>query len=61
MKSRLPRDEVDMKVDSGEAAYPSWTWLWKRCLGIAIAIVVLFISMMAGTMISAIFFPAAEL
>lgn len=50
-----------MKADSGRGAYESWAWLWKRCLGVTMAVVVLFMSMIAGIMISAALFHAVEL
>lgn len=48
-----------MEADGGRVS--SWRWLWKRCLGIMMMAVALVISLIAGTMLSAIFFHAVEL
>ena len=48
-----------MKARSGRL--PSWRRLWKRCFGIMMMIMVLAVSLIAGTMLSAVFFQAAEL
>jgi hypothetical protein len=50
-----------MKTDNGRVARASWRWFWKRGLGVAVAIVVLIASLIAGTMLSAVFFHAVEL
>jgi hypothetical protein len=50
-----------MKADGGRVACASWRWFWKRCLGVTVTIVVLIVSLIAGTMLSAVFFHAVEL
>jgi len=48
-----------MKARSGMPS--SWRWLWKRCFSIIMMIMVLAVSLIAGTMLSAVFFQAGEL
>jgi hypothetical protein len=50
-----------MKAGDGRAARAFWRYFWKRCLGVTMALVVLIVSLIAGTMLSAVFFQAAEL
>lgn len=50
-----------MEADSGGVACASWRWFWKRCLGVTMMIVILVASLMAGTMLSAVFFQAVDL
>jgi hypothetical protein len=50
-----------MKADSGRVASVPLRWIWKKCLGLMMAVVVLIMSMIAGLMISAIFFHGVEL
>jgi hypothetical protein len=53
--------EVNVKKDTEKSTYTSWTQIWKQCLGIMMAIIVLFMSMIAGVMISSVLFHAVEL
>lgn len=50
-----------MKGDGERTTCASWRWFWKRSIGIMMMIVVLIVSLIAGTMLSAVLFQAVEL
>lgn len=61
MTSGRTRREVVMKGDGERTTCASWRWFWKRSIGIMMMIVVLIVSLIAGTMLSAVLFQAVEL
>lgn len=50
-----------MRAANGKVACAPWRWIRKRCLSATIMIIVLFASLIAGAMLSAVFFQAVEL